>query len=275
MNTKKFVEKLKDVLSEEDILAFEKDIKKTIEEETSIRTEAIIKDMDEKADEYCEIMIEKKTSEIKENLINEYEKKLEDLEKDIVEKLDVFLESEISSQIKPELIESVAKSNTYEPIVEGILKLFEEKYVAPDVEGNTLVKKLEEELSTIKEELDQQISKNIENNQLLEKSAIAHLIDEKTKDLSESQVINVKKFFKDKDFEEVESKIDSFVDLVLEKANEEDKKELDESKESDEINDESQLETIIESKNESKKIEDEDINDRVNGSIETANNYLV
>lgn len=274
MNIKKYAEKLKGVMSEEDILAFESDVKKAIEESTDLRVEATVKDVEEKADEYCEMMIEKKTAEIKEELIKEYDEKLSKLETDIVEKLDVFLESEISSQIKPELFESVARTKVYEPIIEGIVKLFEEKYVALDTDGNTLVKKLEEDVSGLKKQLDEQISKNMESNKLLEKFAVSHLIGDKTKDLTESQVTKVKSFFESKSFDEVEEKIESFIDLIIES----DVKKENSITESQSDVSEEKIEVITEAKNESSKFVDEDLVDvnkkQKDYSISVANNLL-
>lgn len=274
MNIKKYAEKLKGVMSEEDILAFESDVKKAIEESTDLRVEATVKDVEEKADEYCEMMIEKKTAEIKEELIKEYDEKLSKLETDIVEKLDVFLESEISSQIKPELFESVARTKVYEPIIEGIVKLFEEKYVALDTDGNTLVKKLEEDVSGLKKQLDEQISKNMESNKLLEKVAVSHLIGDKTKDLTESQVTKVKSFFESKGFDEVEEKIESFIDLIIES----DVKKENSITESQSNVSEEKIEVITEAKNESSKFVDEDLVDvnkkQKDYSISVANNLL-
>lgn len=230
--SKKITEKLKDVLSPEDLAELEEGIKKMVKEQVDEKVKLLgeekTSELEKKAEEFCEQEIEKKVAEEKEQLIEEYEKKMVDLETNMVDKLDKFLDSVISEQISDEAIAKIAINETYSPIVEGIKKLFEEKYVALDSEGDKLVKEVKKELEALKEENSRLLAEKMEADELAEKGAIRAILAEKTDGLTETQKERVNTFCEGKSFEDIESTIDSFIEIV-EEEKEEDKEDLKEN----------------------------------------------
>lgn len=223
----KITEKLKDVLKEEDLKELETGIKTMISEQVALKVEEKTIELEKKAEEFCEQEISEKVEAEKEALIEEYEGKMEDLETNMVEKLDRFLDSVITEQISDESIKAIALNETYEPIIKGIQAIFEEKYVALDVEGEQLVKEANAKVDQLKEENSSLLKENMEMSELAEAGAVKLLIAEKTDGLTDTQKDRVQTFCENKSFDEVENQIDSFIEIVEEK--EEDEDSLDES----------------------------------------------
>lgn len=181
----------------------------TLVEEEKTKIEAI-------AEEYCAQKIEEGVKAVKEELIEEYDSLLEAFETELVEKLDTFLEMEISSKISEDTLKSIAVNETYKPIIEGIKGLFESEYVALDVEGHGLVRRKQSEVEQLEEQLSQALAEKMELQEAAELAATKLLIANKTKDLTESEIVRVQQFFEGKSFDEVNKKIDGFVDIVTE-----------------------------------------------------------
>lgn len=209
--------KLKEHLSEEDLKEFESAVKKLVSDQVTLKVEEKTIALENKAEVFCEQEIAKKVEEEKEVIIEEYEKKMEELETNLVEKLDKFLESEINEQISDEVISKIAINETFEPIIEGIKKLYENEYVALDVEGSGLIAKSKKDVEQLKEDNSKLISEKMELSELVEKGALKLIISEKTDGLTETQKKRVNVFCEGKAFSEVESKIDSFIEIVEEK----------------------------------------------------------
>lgn len=225
MKLKEKLKALADVLTDEQLVSLEEQIKTMVSDEVALRVEEKTTELDKEAELYCEQEIEKRLTEEKEKLIEQYEEKLEELENTIVEKVDQFLEMEVTSQISDEMIEKVAINETFKPIVEGIQKLFEEKYVALDAEGNKILAETKAEVKELKDKLDEVYAEKLELSKLAENAAVQLKISEKTQDLTESQKQRVKVFFEDKSFDEVDSKIDSFIEMIGEAVEEDSIKE--------------------------------------------------
>lgn len=210
------IKELKDVLTEEQILSLEDDIKVMVKEEVDLRIEEKVNELEVKAEEYCEKEISEKVEAEKEKLIEEYEGKLEELEENIVEKVDQFLDSEINEQISDEAIEKLALNETFEPIITGIQELFETKYAALDSEGSKALAEAKEQVGKLEEEKDELIADKMELSELAESAAVKLKLKEATEELTETQKERVETFFEGKSFEEVEKKIEPFVAMLNE-----------------------------------------------------------
>jgi hypothetical protein len=272
----KLTEKLKDVMSPEDLIELESGIKTMVNEQVALRVEEKTIELEKKAEEFCEQEIRNKVAEEKEALIETYEKKMEDLENNMVEKLDNFLDSVITEQISEESIKKIALNETYEPIIKGIQDLFESKYVAIDSNGEKLVKEQKETVRQLRNENSTLIKEKMELSELAEAGAVKLIISEKTDGLTETQKTRVKNFCENKTFDEVERQIDSFIDLV-EGKEDDDEEVLDEKVESnnsdkDAGNAEDELnENKKEDKPEDTLNENEDV---YGGVINSANKFL-
>lgn len=267
----KLTEKLKDVLKPEDLIELEDGIKLMVSEQVKLRVEEKTIELEKKAEEFCEQEISNKLESEKEALIEEYEKKMEELETNMVEKLDNFLDTVIVEQISEESIRKIALNETYEPIIQGIKTLFEDKYVALDSNGEKLVKEQKKLVETLKNENSELIKEKMELSELAENGAIKLLISEKTDGLTDTQKQRVHIFCENKSFDDVERQIDSFIEIVEDKEeNEEDT--LDESIDSNNSDKEINDDVLTENKTEDKKVLDE--SSKYNTVINSANNFL-
>ena len=213
---KEILEKLGGVLSEADLAAFQESVNKMISEKVAMKVEEKTAELEKLADEYCEKQITEQVAAKTQELSEKYEEDLETLENNIVEKLDQYLELEISEKISDDLINKVALNETYEPIIKGIQDLFESKYVALDSEGSKMLKDLSLKVESLEDKLATKINENIELDALCEKAAVKTIISEKTVDLTPTQRQKVVMFFEGKDFDSIHKNIDSYVEMISE-----------------------------------------------------------
>lgn len=224
-------ESLKDVLSPEQLDEFKAQVSNMVDDSVAEKVLSEQVRLEEKAEEYVNLMIAEKTeeleikaeefcemqiSEAKEELISEYDEKMEDFESTVVESLDRFLDSEISEGISDDLVESIAEYEALMPIVDGIKGLFESNYVALDTEGSSKLAKLQQEKEELEEQLSESIAQKMELSELAEQAATELLVKEKSEELTISESKKVATFFEGKSFDEVSEKIDGYIRLVSE-----------------------------------------------------------
>lgn len=233
-------ESLKDVLDETQLQSFKDEVEMAIQESAEIKSKELIQtakyesdlaveNITAKADEFIEMKISSETSLIEEkaeeyiamkiaeeteSIESEFDSKLATLEETVVSSLDSFLENEISERISDSLLDTIAEQQALLPLVNGIKSLFEDKFVALDTEGSSMVKELQAENIKLSESVETALQEKIELSQLAESAATKLLIAEKCESLTISESERVKTFFDGKDFSEVSNKIDKYVTIV-------------------------------------------------------------
>lgn len=217
--------KFKDTLTPEDFAQLEESITTMVEslseEKAKVLTEAKVDEINSIAEDYCEKTIKEKVEEHKAQLDEEYKSKLNKLEETFLNRLDAFLETEINENISDALLEKIAINETLLPIVDGVKKLFEERYVSLDIKGHGLLKKAVTEIDTLQGQVSESIKGKMdlvtENENLKAKLLIA----EKTIGLTEKETSRVKVFFEGKSHDEIETRIDDMIDLIRESVGDE------------------------------------------------------
>lgn len=213
-------EKLKPIMSEEEITKFETSLQTIINEQVEARLaseiDGIKKKYDAVAEEYCKKTIEEGVEAAKATLIAEYDQKMLVLEDKVMKGFDTFLEQEILPQVSDDTIRKIAINEAFAPIVLGMKKLLEENYVAVDTEGSALLSESKQEIVDLRSQLSESIAEKMALNDRLDKVATYLLISESTNGLNETQKSRVTEMFKDKAFDEVESKIKGFVEFLCE-----------------------------------------------------------
>lgn len=213
---KNILSKLKGTMTEEDLSKFETAIKDMIEEKVQLLAEAKIKFLEDKAEEFCTMEVNERLKQEKQKLIKEYDNALENFENNIVEKLDMFLESEITSNISEEAIEKISINETYRPIVEDIVKIFEEKYVSLDTEGYGILKEAKESIVKLEDDVSNTIAEKMELQTENDKLKSGVLFLEKTEGLTKDQKGKVLTMIEGKCYKDVKKTIASVIDLVVE-----------------------------------------------------------
>jgi hypothetical protein len=114
------------------------------------------------ADKYVTQEINEAVSKKEAELNEKFEEKVAKLEESVLDNLDKFLELEITSKIDNSLLESVAKYKAHEPIIEGILSLFENNLVALPQDGAKQIDEAKAEVESTKAKLNESISEKIQ-----------------------------------------------------------------------------------------------------------------
>ena len=261
----KIIEKLKGVLEDKDLVTLEEAIKKMVEDKVTVLVEEKTAELENLAEEFTNTEVEKRVTEKTEEITETYDEKMEALESKIVESVDKFLASEINENISEATIEKMAINETYKPIVESIMSLFEDKFVALDTEGHSILREAKEEIEKLEETVSTAIAEKMELNESVDTLKVGKLIAEKTDGLSENQKERVLAFFEGKDFEEVFAKIDNFLEVIEESSkkkneeedeDEEDEEDEEDSKENTDVDATDEEEVVVKKKKKNEQLEE-------------------
>ena len=221
---KNITQKIRELLTPEDLKVFESAVDSMIEEKTEAKLSDLIQLKEEElkskyeglAEEYVSKEVEKRVTDEKAKLVESYDKKLSLLEQKVVTKLDSYLDHVISEQISDEMLEKVAINETLQPVVEGIRAVFSDNHLKLNSKAQATIVSLTKAVEETKGELSESIEKTIQLEGKLEQSAVYLLISEKTNGLKKSDKQKVVEMFKGKEFDEVEKNIDNYLQLIKE-----------------------------------------------------------
>lgn len=220
----KITQKIREILSPEDLNIFETSMKRLIndrvvtivKEQVELKEKSLEEKYSKLSEEFCEHEIKQQLTSKVANINEKYDKKLDFLEKKIVSRLDSFLETVINEQISEDLFEKVAYNKTLTPLVNNIMDAFSKHYIKLDTSGEKTIKNLTEQNEKLTVELNNTVNKLMEYDKKLERAGFLVLISEKTANLSDSQKKQVLETFSKVPFDEVERKIDNFIELIKE-----------------------------------------------------------
>lgn len=217
------IEALAEEFTEREVVArLDETVKKLeaeYEEKTAKFKEAAVKKIEEHAEQYVAEQVDAIVSEKLEALDSEYETAIAELEETIITDLDRFLESEITNKISDSLLEGIAINETFSPIVNGIMSLFESNYVSLDTESKAIVNAAEEEAKKLKEKLTESYTTKLSLQSKIDELQTSLLIASRTDGMTSSQKSKVKAMFEGKSYDEVTKKISTFIELLEEKEN--------------------------------------------------------
>jgi len=209
------LKKFENVINEADMKELTASIQKLVNEQAELKTAEATKAIQTEADAKVVKLVAEGIEAGKVEIVKEYDAKMVILESNLVEKLDQFLDTQITEQISEEALEGVALNEVFKPIVLGIKNLFEENFVELDTDGHKLLGEAKTEIETLEakvnEEIENTMTVKAENETLKTKM----LVMESTKDLTVAQIERVKTFFADKPYDEVNEKVDQFVEMIL------------------------------------------------------------
>jgi hypothetical protein len=210
------IAKLKGILTEEDLTKLENLMKRMISESVEEKVSKAKSEMAVLQEEFINKQVEEKLVTEKALLEESYNLKYESFENNIKEKLSLFLEAEVSTKISDEMVSKIAMNEIYEPVINGIMNVLEEKYVAVDAEGYKMMADAKEEIERLEKVISGTVQEKMtlteQNNSLKAKL----LIEEKTFGLNEEQKKQVTMMFESKGFDDITKGIDSFIDNVIE-----------------------------------------------------------
>jgi hypothetical protein len=215
----KIMEKLKGVLTPEDLAELETGIKAVVNEDVQNKVALLVeektKELEAASAKYVTEAVEEKRKEI----IAEYDKKMEKLEETLIENVDQFLASEIQTEISDAAITKVAVNECLVPIVDGIRKVFSENFVEMDSSADKKLKELTEKVEELSTQTSQLIAEKMDLSSKLDKRDVTDLIAQKSAGLKTEQAARVKAMFENETIDNVKSKIDGFVNILVESEN--------------------------------------------------------
>ena len=213
-------DKIKEILSEEDLKVFEEALEKMINEKVgekvSLKEEELKQKYEEISEKYVTEEVEKRLTEAKVKLVEDYDSKLTNLEKKVVSKLDSFFDHVIAEQISDQMIEKIAINEALLPVVDGIKKVYSENFIELNSDSSKKIAEAKSKIQKLEKQLSESMAKLMQSEERLEKTATYLLISEKTEGMLPSEKEKVVKLFKDKHFTEVKEKIDTFVGMLKE-----------------------------------------------------------
>lgn len=215
----KITEKLKSVMSLEDLNELETAIQTMVNEEVAAKvallTEEKTRELTTKAEQYVVEAVEERVAKI----VKKYDAKMEQLESTLVENLDAFLASEVQTQISDAVITKVAINECLVPIVDGIRSVFSENFVELDSNGDKKIRELTEKVEELTTQTSTLIAEKMELASKVEKRRVTDLIATKVAGLKAEHVARVSKMFESETYDNVAAKIDGFVSILVESEN--------------------------------------------------------
>ena len=213
-------EKVNEILGAEMAEKFEKAITAMINESVEARVKEekakIEKQYDILSEEYCNKRIAEGVAAEKEALVKQYDEKMVLLEHKVYGDLDSFIDNEIIPQVDAGIIEKIAINEAYQPIVKGFMKVLNENFVNTDSEGAGLLNEAKEEIVGLRKDMNKLMSEKVGLKNKLEQTAKLLVISESTEGLDKSKKEKVFNMFKTKSFDETESKIKEYVNILTE-----------------------------------------------------------
>ncbi len=195
------LKKSQDKEKKEDAHKDKKDMKEESDEDTidiSADVEALTKDEDlsedfkSKAATIFEAAVKSKVSEAKKKMHASYEEKLKEevdtTKSELVEKVDSYLNYVVEEWMQENklAIERGIKGEIAEDFIGGLKKLFEDHYIdVPDEKYNVLEDQATK-IENLEAKLNEQITKNVEQNKAIGELKRQDIIDESSSDLADT-----------------------------------------------------------------------------------------
>lgn len=233
----KVAEKIKDILSPDDLKIFESAIESMINDKVTSRVaeQMIIKESEIES-KYSlaseKYIAEKVTAELQKKtaeLVSENNQKLANLEKKVTARLSGFVDKMVAENISDDLLEKVAINEIAVPVLEGIRNVFKKNSIVLEDGSKSAIAEATAKVSKLETQLSESITKSMEMEHRLEKASVFLIISENTNGMTASQKRKVVEQFKDSTFAECDAKIGAYVSLIKEAEAIADKKLVSES----------------------------------------------
>jgi len=134
----------------------------------------------------------------------------------LIDKVSEYLEAKLSEAIPAEIMESAARIQVLEPLVEGIMKSFSGNFIKLDTTGYKLIKEAKEEIARLETEVQKSMKDIVvlkkEKREVERHSKIKSL----TEGLTSAQREKAVKLLEDVEIEKLETHYESIRDIVTE-----------------------------------------------------------
>lgn len=146
---------------------------------------------------------------------DEKEAELETFVEGIIEKLDEYLDLEISKALPDDQIENSAKIAVLEPIVHGFKSVMQENYIKFDEEQFGLLKESRSEILKLRDQLAESVKDQMDMNKSFKSLEKDVKISKVCEGLTESQRERASKLLEGCDASEVEKRFSMIRDMVI------------------------------------------------------------
>lgn len=194
----------------------EKELVESYEAKEKEFKETVLEKYQELANKYVTEQLTEATTKLTSELQEKFESKFEKLEESVLDNLDKFLDSEITSKISDDLLKEIAINEAYKPLIAGIFNLFETNLVGLETTGESKIQELEAEKKSLEKKLNESFEEKIKQHQKIDELKTGLLIASKVDGLTEKQKSRVISMFEGKSYDEVSSKIGTFIEVLEE-----------------------------------------------------------
>lgn len=194
----------------------EKELVESYETKEKEFKETVLEKYQELANKYVTEQLNEATEKLTTELQEKFDTKFEKLEESVLDNLDKFLDSEITSKISDDLLKEIAINEAYKPLIAGIFDLFESNLVGLETTGESKIQELEAEKKSLEKKLNESFEEKIKQHQKIDELKTGLLIASKVDGLTEKQKARVISMFEGKSYDEVSSKIGTFIEVLEE-----------------------------------------------------------
>lgn len=172
---------------------------------------------------------------LKESTLDEVKSEVESHKEELSEKVSSYLNSTLEELIPQEIIESAAKLEAYEPIVEKVKEVFVGYGVDVSSEAQEVLKEAKSEITGLKDSYDKTVTEKLALEKEVADFKAEAFLKEKCDGLTPEQEEKIAVIFKGASVEEIEEKFERISDIVIgeKKTNEEDEDDEDDDSSDD------------------------------------------
>lgn len=214
------MEKLFEYMESEGKTKLSDDFKSKVEDifnvalaDKAVEINTLTQQLNEKDEEIAGLT--EQVEKMKQFIEEEVDKTVEEYKEGLVEKIDSFLEAELSELVPDSLIEAQAKIEIYEPLVEGFKQVISKHGVQIDSEGHELLKDAKTEIENLAEEVNEKTAEYNELEEAAEKLLARVLIMEKSDGMTDDQKEKIAVLFDGKSSDEINEKFDEIATLII------------------------------------------------------------
>ena len=160
--------------------------------------------------------LEKKLKETVQSIEAKKQEEIKLYKEEMVKKIDKYLDYELDKRIPDNFVEAKAQVQILDPIVEGIKKVMEENYIKFDDQNFSLLKDARSDVVKTREELAKTVKENMDINSKLKDLQRRVKISEVCEGLTDTQSERAKKLLESYDVDEMEDRLNSIRDIIIE-----------------------------------------------------------
>jgi len=219
----KILDKLKELgLQESDIKDIQTYIQEAVDTKAQLKIQEKVAELEKVNSEFIAQKVQTLSEAKLERKLKQVNEELSEFKEKVMGSLDQYIKIEMPNIINEclghDALDKLAKYEIYEPIVNGIAGLFEEKYVPVKFDEDGRIKQLKSDLGEKDRKLDKVIAENVDLVAKMDKLKAKLLLESASYDLPSKKKQQLMSLFENAGYDEIRSKIKNTVAILTEDA---------------------------------------------------------